>query len=118
MVTRRIRLADHRGRDATVLLLPVSHRAEKRYQDMEGHPIRSIRRIKASGDGHPDLLYRRYPDPEDLARALIAEDPEVDLGLSGRATGPCDRVYVNPDGETIYSPGVMEIRYGPDGTEV
>ncbi|MHB9124572.1 MAG: hypothetical protein ACYC4F_01335 [Armatimonadota bacterium] len=80
--------------------------------------MESVRRIKVPADGHPDLLYRRYPDPEELARALIAEDPEVDLELTGRATGSCDRVYVNPDGETIYSPGVMEIRYGPDGTEV
>jgi len=118
MVTRKVHLADPRGRDATVLLVPVSHRSEKRYQSLEGRPVESIRRVKNTEDTHADVLYRRYPDPEDLARALIAEDPESDLELSGRATGSCDRVYMNPDSEIIYSPRIMEIRYGPDGTEV
>jgi hypothetical protein len=117
MVTRRIRIADHRGRDATVLLIPVSHRVEKRYQDMEGKRIRPIRRIKSIADSHPDALLRRCPDPDELARVLIDEDPEVDLEITGRAAGSCDRVYMSADGELIYSPSVLEVRYGPDGTE-
>ena len=118
MVTRKIRIADHRGRDATVLLVPVSHRVEKRYQNMEGTPVESIRRIKNSADTHTDLLLKRYPDPDDLARALITEDPDVDIELAGRATGSCDRVYMSDEGKIIYTPGIMEIRCAPDGTEI
>jgi hypothetical protein len=118
MVTRKIRIADHRGRDATVILVPVFHRTEKRYQNMEGSPVESVRRIKGTQDTHADNLMKRYPDPDDLARALIAEDPEADIELAGRATGSCDRVYSNPAGEIIYSPSIMEIKYDSVGLEI
>lgn len=118
MVTRKIRLADHRGRDATVLLVPVSHRSEKRHQNMEGNPAESIRRIKCTAYTHADALLKQYSDPDALARVLIAEDPEMDIELVGRATGSCDRVYLSVKGETVYTPGIMEIRYCPDGTEI
>jgi hypothetical protein len=118
MVTRKIRLADQRGRDATVLLVPVSHRSEKKHQNMEGNPVESIRRIKCTADMHADALLAQYSDPDDLARALIAEDPDLDIELAGRATGSCDRVYMTGKGEIGYTPSVMEIRYGPDGTEI
>ena len=117
MVTRRIRLADHRGRDATVLLVPISQGARIERRDIEGTSVTPVRRIKGIGDTHVDSLLRRYPDPDDLARALIEADPEVDTELSGRVTGACDRVYLNPVGEIVYSPSPMEIRYAPDGTE-
>lgn len=118
MVTRKIRIADYRGRDATVLLVPVSHRAEKRCQNIEGTPVESVRRIKGTADTHIDILLKRYFDPDDLARALITEDPDVDIELAGRATGSCDRVYMDNEGKIIYTPGVMEIRCAPDGTEI
>jgi len=118
MVTRRIRLSDHRGRDATVMLVPISHRLERRYRYLEGSPVESVRRIKSTMDTHSDVLLKRYPDPDDLARILTAEDPEVDLELAGRTTGSCDSVHLDAGSTVIYSPGIMEIRYGPDGTEI
>lgn len=118
MVTRKIRIADHRGRDATVLLVPVSHRVEKRYQNIEGAPVESVRRIKSAADTHIDVLLKRYSDPDDLARALITEDPDVDIELAGRTTGSCDRLYMNGEGKIVYTPGVMEIRCSPDGAEI
>ena len=118
MITRKIQIADHRGRDATVLLVPVSHRTEKRYQNMEGTPVESVRRIKSAADTNADLLLKRYPDPDDLVKMLITEDPDVDIELAGRASGSCDRVYMDNEGGIIYTPGVMEIRLAPDGTEI
>jgi len=118
MVTRKIRIADHRGRDAIVLLVPVSHRFEKRNQDMESNPVESIRRVKGTKETHSDVLLKRYSDSDDLVRVLIAEDPEVDIELVGRATGSCDRVYMSGRGDVVYTPGIVEIRYGTDGTEI
>ena len=114
---RQLRLVDHRGRDATVLLLPVRMTETRQNQTLDGHPVRHLRRIKATADTHPDALYARYPDPDDLARALIDGDPEIDRQAVGRATGPCDRVFLDGDGNVCYAPVVTEVRYHADGTE-
>lgn len=114
---RQMRLVDHRGRDATVLLLPVRMTETRLCQTLDGHPVRHLRRIKATADTHPDALYARYPDPDDLARALIDSDPEIDRQVVGRATGPCDRVWLDGDGQVCYAPMMTEVRYHADGTE-
>ena len=114
---RRIRLADHRGRDATVLLVPVGEGAKRRYQDIERRPVRSVRRVRATPRTCVDSLSERYPDPDELARSLIDGDPEVDLEMTGRATGPCDRVHIDGDGQILYAPSIVEVRYGSDGIE-
>ena len=114
---RRIRLADHRGRDATVLLVPIGESAKRRHQDMEGRPVQSLRRVRATRETCTDALFGRYPDPDELARALISGNPELDLEMTGRATGPCDRVHMDADGRVLYAPSVVEVRYGPDNIE-
>ena len=114
---RRIRLADHRGRDATVLLVPICESVKRRHQDMDGRPVQSVRRVRATGETCVDALFERYADPEDLSRSLIDGDPELDLEMTGRATGPCDRVHIDGDGQILYASSVVEVRCGPDGME-
>ena len=112
-----MRLADHRGRDATVLLVPVGESAKRRHQDTDGRPVQSVRRVRATPDTRADALFSRYPDPDELSRALISGDPDIDLEVTGRTTGPCDRVHIDGDGQILYAPSVVEARYGSDGTE-
>lgn len=114
---RRIRLADPRGRDATVLLIPVGEEVKRRYQDMDGRPVQTMRRVRATRDTSPEALLTRYPDPDELARALISGDPDLDPELTGRATGACDRVHLDRDGQILYAPSVVEVRTGSDGLE-
>jgi hypothetical protein len=64
-----------------------------------------------------DALQAQYPDPDDLARSLIDGDPELDLQITGRATGPCDRVHIDGGGQVLYAPSVVEVRLGHDGLE-
>jgi len=108
---------DHRGRDATVLLRPVRVTARHQRQTLEGHPVRHVRRITATANTHPEALMARYPDPEDLVRALIDGDPELDRQVVGRAAGPCDRAWLDGDGQACLAPVLMEVRYHADGTE-
>ncbi|MHB1463300.1 MAG: hypothetical protein ACYC1M_18590 [Armatimonadota bacterium] len=114
---RRIRLADHRGRDATVLLLPVGESVKNKHQDTNGNPVHSVRRVRATSSTCTDALYSKYSDPEELSRALIARDPDIDFEITGRATGPCDRVHIDGDGQILFAPSVMEVRCAPDGLE-
>ena len=114
---RRVRLADHRGRDATVLLVPIGESVKRRHQDMDGRPVQSVRRVRATGQTCADALFARYPDPDELSRSLIDGDPELDVEMTGRVTGPCDRVHIDGEGQVLYAPSVVEVRCGPDGME-
>ena len=115
---RRIRLADHRGRDATVVLVPIVERVRRRLQDNDGRSVNHVRRVRSTRDTNLEALTARWPDPDELSRALIDADPEIDLAITGRATGPCDRVYLDGDGSVVYAPSIMEIRLAPDGLEI
>ena len=117
---RKIWLADHRGRDAVVVLVPRQRPGPKttRYTDSAGAPVRVSRRIKAADGTGFTALREAYRDPEALARALIDADPEIDLEAVGRETGPCDRVFVGADGRPLYSAEIVEVRYDRDGVEI
>ncbi len=84
---------------------------------MDGRPVQSVRRVRATGHACAEALFAKYPDPDDLSRSLIDGDPEIDLEMTGRSTGPCDRVHIDGDGQILYAPTVMEVRCGPDGME-
>jgi hypothetical protein len=116
---RKIWLADHRGRDAIVLLVPRQRTTPNRmrYADSAGTPVRFSRRIKSTDGTSPAALREAYRDPEVLARALIDSDPEVDLDAVAREAGPCDRVFVGADGRPLYSAEIVEVRYDRDGHE-
>ena len=117
---RRIWIADHRGRDAVVVLAPRARTtpATTAYVDGAGTPVRFSRRIKATDGTSHTALREGYRDPEALARALINGDPEVDLDAVGRETGACDRVFVGSDGKPLYSAEIVEVRFDRDGIEV
>lgn len=118
MPLRSIRLADHRGREATVLLVPRRRPAEPTYTDTCGKPVRFARLIKNTAETDHAALLSRYGDPESLARALIDGDPEIDNKSAGREAGLCDRVYVGADGQPLYSARRIEVVVDREGKEI
>ena len=118
MPLRKIRLADHRGREATVVLVPRCRPPEPSYTDISGAPVRFARLVKSTADNGHDKLLSRFGDPESLSRALIDGDPEIDLESVGRETGPCDRVHVGADGKPLYSARIVEVVVDRDGNEI
>lgn len=118
MTTRRIWLPDHRGRDAVVVLVPRQRSAHAAPVDPSGRPVTFTRRIKATEASAPNALCQRFPDPQDLARALMQGDPEVDIEAAGRETGPCNRVYIDGRGNPTYSARLVEVVCDRHGTEI
>lgn len=114
---RRIGLADHRGRDATVLLVPLGHGVVRHYRNLAGTKVQNRRRVKATTKTGTEALLARHPDPEELARVLLDGDPEVDMETAGRVTGPCEQVYRDGDGEVVFAPSFVGVRLGADGLE-
>jgi len=117
MNKRKIWLADHRGRNAVVTLIPRRRSGEQRYADDSGVPVRFSRVVKCTQDTEWESLRSKYGDPELIAQALITGDPEVDMESVGRKTGPCDRVYVDGQGKPLYSARPKEVLCDLDGVE-
>jgi len=116
-MTRRIWLADNRGRNAIVVLVPRRRAvAPIERRDAAGAPVRFCRCIKSTANF--ESLSRRHGDSDALARALVNADPEVDLEAAGRETGACDRVYVGHDGKPLYSATMLEVLCDRDGKEI
>ncbi len=118
MPCRKIRLADPRGREATVLLVPRQKPPDVSYTDSSGSPVRFTRRIKATETTNYSALLLRYDEPDSLAQALIDGDPEIDLQTAGREVGPCDRVHVGADKQPLYSARIIEVIYDRNGNEI
>ena len=116
MSLRRIRLCDHRGRSAIVVLVPRQRAAPLGYRDASGATVRSCRCIKTTATF--DSLLRQHGNSQALAQALVDGDPEVDMEAAGRETGACDRVYLGCDGKPLYSAKMVELVCNRDGREI
>jgi len=114
---RKVRLEDSKGRDGLVWLSSPPRMAGPEYRAPDGGPVHFERIIKSPMDLSENTLRRRYKDDDSLARALIEGDPEIDLEATGKIAGPCDRVWIDPEGTPLYAATMMEIVYGPDGVE-
>ena len=115
MMRRRIRLADHLGREATVWMIPCRARDFTSVKSEAGEPLAITPRIKASARTHPEALVARWSDPADLARALIADDPELDLEQTGRKIGESQRIWLDGDGQPIFAPRLEQVRHDEQG---
>lgn len=118
MPLRSIRLADHRRREATVVLVPRHKPPAPKFADTSGSPVRFARLVKTTEATSHAALLSGYGDPESLSRALIDVDPEIDLETAGRETGPCDRAHVGADGKPLYAVHMIEVLYDLEGNEI
>jgi len=114
---RKVRLEDEKGRDGLVWLSSPPRTAERELHAPDGGAVRFERIIKSPLEQNETALRRQYATDDSLARALIDGDPEIDMESAGRIAGACDRVWVDPDGNPLYSATMMEIVYGPNGME-
>ena len=117
MSFRKIRLTDHRGRDAVVALEACHVANDIRYNSAAGATVRHVRLVKSSAATRHQTLLERFGDQQALAKALVAGDPEMDIETAGKHTGPCKRVFVDGKGEPLYAARIVEVVYGPDGLE-
>lgn len=114
-MARTIWLTDDKKRDAQVSLEPAPALARVKFLSPDRRPVKSERLVRST-EGHTwDALKRKFPDPEALARALVQEDPEIDLANVGRRVGDADRVYLDPDGKLVYSARTLLVVYDAKG---
>jgi len=111
---RKLHLANAQGRDATVVFLSLQPEEPPKL-GLPGTAVSFRRWLAATESGLHEPLARAHAD---VARALIAGDPEVDLEHVGRAIGVTDMVFLSSMGDVLYAaPRIVELVLGPDGVE-
>ena len=112
-----ISLSNRKGRDAQVMAESVRRPVRVRWLDTEGRQAASVRLVKGTLDRDFDSLLKKLGDPEQIAQALIAGDPEIDLETVGSFLRDTSRVYVSSDQQIVHAVTQIEIVRHPDGTE-
>lgn len=114
---RKVRLADAKGRDGLVWLSSPPGTAKQELRAPDGGAVRFERIIKNPMDRSESALRRQYLNEDSYVHALIDSDPEIDMEVAGRVAGPCDGVWVDPEGTPLYAAQMVEVLSGPDGFE-
>jgi len=110
-----INLSDERNRDAVVKAESVRIDEPVRYLGPKGGQTSTRRVLKATVDHDLDSLELKYPTPEEIADALINEDPEVDIERFGQFLWNTSKVYINVDDELVFRIQQLEEVRGPKG---
>jgi hypothetical protein len=105
------------GRDAQVLAQTVRLPVRVRWLDADRRPAASARILKGTLATSHAALAEQLGDPAEIAAALIAGDPEIDLENVGAFLRDTSRVYVNPQRQVVHVLAHEEIVRAPDGSE-
>lgn len=79
--------------------------------------VQSGRLVKATEGYDAAALARRWPDPEALANALVAGDPELDLDNVGRRLPAVSQVWLGEGGKILYSARALKVVFDAAGAE-
>ncbi len=92
-----INLSNSGGRDAVVATSNVVSIKQIRWLDDQSRQASSIRFVKSTIPHDVDALLVEHGDLDNLSRALIDGDPEIDLENTGRFLSDTSRVYIDED---------------------
>ncbi len=113
----QINIANSAGRDALVTAESLGTALKVRWCDERGRQANSVRLLKAPIERDTASLQSQFGDLSNVAKALIENDPEIDLENTGRYLRETTRVYVGPDRAIVHRAEFWEVIRNPDGTE-
>jgi hypothetical protein len=112
-----ISLTDSKGRDGAVVAESVRVPIRLRWLDESGRQATSVRLLKGTIDRDYAALLATAGQPEAIANALVAGDPEVDIETTGELLRDTSRVFVNSDRKVVHAVTQVEVVRNPDGSE-
>lgn len=112
---RAIHLSNDRRRDAQVAFDARAVASTLRRVLPSGEEPVSVRLVKTTGAIERSL--RENYDAGQLAEALVAGDPDVDLETTGRKLSRTSRIFVDRNYEIVYHVNLEQVIFNPDGTE-
>ena len=111
-----INISDSGGRDAHVATQSVGTTLKVRWVDQQKRQVNSVRLLKAPVANDIDALRAQFGELNDVSKALIEGDPEIDLENTGRFLSDTSRVYINPDRKIVHKVQFWEVVKNPDGS--
>lgn len=111
---RKLHLANEKRRDAEIGFASNKAKPTATYVLKSGKGYAGVRLLK--GTFATDLA-AIGKGGADVAAALEAGDPEIDMEREGRKLEGLSRVYLSPDGKVAYGVKLSERVCAPDGTE-
>ena len=117
-MSRWIRLSNRNGRDSKARMMPRQNRHTLQYQAFDGRTVNSCKVIKTPLPKTYEHLSKQIPDNKEFVSLLMESDPEIDLEAAGRKVGSTDRIFLDSDGNVLYSTSKVEIIYDSNGYQV
>lgn len=109
-----INISNAKRRDAVVALEGLSPKREISYLDDDGKQISTRKLLKSDVEHDLPKLLKRRKKLESVAKALIKEDPEIDIEQVGMFLQDTSRVYVSQRG-IVHVVDEFEVIKDPDG---
>ena len=113
-MSRRINIADLKGRNSEITFSGISDKPTIKTVTKEGKPIRTLRVLKFPASKGFEGLMKRFGDAEKIADAILKEDPEIDLYLSGKFIESSSKLYLDKNLKPVYKIKKIEKVYKPD----
>ncbi len=114
---RYINLSNEKKRNAQVLFKSAPSSSKIFMVNVDDKkPLTNKRLLKFSSKNSLHSLLNQFRDSEQLSNALIKDDPEIDLELTGKFLEDTDKIYINDKEEVVYHIYKSEEVFLPDGT--
>lgn len=115
-MARYINIADTKGRNAQIVFNGQVQKPVIKYVNEQGETARNLKVLKNTLENCYNSLLEKYGENEAIANALINEDPEINLKLTGRFIKTSGRLYVDSENKPVFRITKKEKIYAPDGT--
>jgi len=110
-----INISNPKGRDAIVAFEAVMPKREVLFVDAKGKPVVTQKLLKTDIEHDLSALLKKRKTLSAIGKALVKEDPEIDLEEFGMYLTDTSRVYVSKKG-IIHLVDEFEVITNPDGT--
>ncbi|HEX3102200.1 MAG TPA: hypothetical protein VHQ01_10425 [Pyrinomonadaceae bacterium] len=110
-----INISNPKGRDAVVAFEAVMPKRDVLFVTEKGDPVVTQKLLKTDIEHDLDALLKKRKTLSSLGKALVKEDPEVDIEEFGMFLADTSRVYVSKKG-IIHLVDEFEVITNPDGT--
>lgn len=117
MAMRGIHIANAKRRDAEVAFDAQTERRNFRTVLKNGKEKQNVRVLKSTVDMDEQSLAMEFGSWENVAAALVDNDPEVDMEIIGKKLNRTHRLWVNKENKIAYQVNLFRTLFNPDGTE-
>ncbi|MGE3468253.1 MAG: hypothetical protein AB7J13_15145 [Pyrinomonadaceae bacterium] len=110
-----INISNTKNRDAVVAFEAVVPKRDVAFVDPKGKPVHTQKLLKTDIEHDLDALLKKRKTLQSLGKALVKDDPEIDIDQFGMFLTDTSRVYVSKKG-IIHLVDEFELVKHPDGT--